>query len=106
MGCINVKIIHNYKPITATAARIGDSITTLINKVENEIHVDIERIGEQLKAIVDNMTKPIMASVSVVCSLSDFYYMNVSPNEVQWITDDTGVFFDVESNVQWIIVTN
>lgn len=106
MSCINVKIIHDHKPITATAVRIGDSITTLINKVENGLHVDIERIGEQLKAIVDNMTKPIMASVSVVCSLSDFYYMNVSPNEVQWITDDTGVFFDVESNVQWTIVTN
>lgn len=106
MGCINVKIPHNHKPIAATATRIGDSITTLIDKVENELHVDIERIGDQIKAIVDNVTKPIMASVSIVCSLSDFYYMNVSPNEVQWITDDTGVFFDVESNVQWIIVTN
>lgn len=106
MGCINVKIIHNHTPIAATTARIGESITTLINRVENELHVDIERIGEQFKAIVANITKPIMANVSIVCGLSDFYYMNVTPTEVQWITDDTGVFFDVESNVQWIIITN
>ena len=33
-------------------------------------------------------------------------FLRVTPTEIQWITDDMGVFFDVESNVDWIIVTS
>ena len=51
--------------------------------------------------------KHIGVRCSIVCTLSEVVgYISVTPKEIQWITDDVGVFFDVESNVDWIIVTS
>ena len=44
---------------------------------------------------------------SIVCTLKQIGdYLNVTPAEIQWITDDMGVYFDVQSNLDWIIVTS
>lgn len=79
----------------------------------------VSRIGEGIKVGVRSLTEPINVSLrdlvdkhlsvrcSIVCSLTEVVdYLRVSPSEVQWITDDVGVFFDVESNVDWIVVTS
>lgn len=84
------------------------------------LSASVSRIGEGIEASVKNLTQPLVASLadtviehlkvscSIVCSLVDVDdYLNVSPNEIQWITDDIGVFFNVESNVDWeVIVTS
>lgn len=82
------------------------------------LSASVSRIGEGIEASVKNLTQPLVASLtdtvikhlkvscSIVCSLKGDF-LNVSPNEIQWITDDIGVFFDVESNTDWeVIVTS
>ena len=106
MGCLKATVIHQDDPIISNVERIGGGITALINAIETNFKAIVNRSGGQLKAITEYTHKCLSVNVSVVCSLSDFYYMEVSPAEIQWITDDMGVFFDVESNVNWIITTN
>ena len=106
MSCLKVNVTHRDEPIRACVERIEDKITALIKAVETNFKVIVDRTGEQLKVITERIHDPLSVNVSVVCNLSDFYYMEVSPAEIQWITDDMGVFFDVESNVNWIVTTN
>ena len=62
-------------------------------------------VGEPMKVAAYDKSERLQIRCGVVCTVSDFYYLNVSPSDVQWITDDIGVFFDVESNVEWRILT-
>lgn len=83
------------------------------------ISATISRIGSGISARIDNLSPPSVVSVidsvknhlnvkcSIVCTLTEVTdYLRVTPKDIQWITDDMGVFFDVESNVDWIIVTS
>ena len=48
--------------------------------------------------------EPLDVECRLICSLPDLaVWLRVSPEEVQWITDDIGVFYDVVSNVEWIV---
>ena len=83
--------------LSATVSRIGEGIKVGVRSLT-------EPIGVSLRDMVD---KHLNVRCSIVCSLSEVVdYLRVSPSEVQWITDDIGVFFDVESNVDWIVVTS
>lgn len=56
---------------------------------------------------ISRADKPITVSCSVVCSIKELKnYLKVSPNDVQWITSDVGVIYNVESDMDWVIVTN
>ncbi len=67
----------------------------------------IKRIGRGLSVDASRVTNPLKVRASIVCSISEVVdFLRVTPTEIQWITDDMGVFFDVESNVDWIIVTS
>ena len=82
MSCLNVN---------ATLA--SGVLTAIASDASAHLKVRASRIGSNL-----------IVRCSVVCSLSEFAkWLNVSPSEVQWITDDVGVFYDVKSNVEWII---
>lgn len=95
MGCLNVKVTNLHNPIECGINRIGKGIKALLT-----------RVGEPMNAIATDIAEHLNVRCSIVCSVSDLRYINVSPTEIQWITNDTGVFFDVESNVEWIIVTS
>ena len=105
MGCLDVSIKHINNPIK-TATERTDSLTSLVYRIGEDLKVSTEKIKAQLQGITTSITDSIAINISVVCSLNDFYYMDVSPGDVQWITDDTGVFYDVESNVNWIVTTD
>jgi hypothetical protein len=58
-------------------------------------------------SVVDSIKKHLNARCSVICSLAEVIeFLNVTPSDIQWITDDVGVFYEVESNVDWIVVTS
>ena len=92
-----------------------------ITKATEDFRVGVQRIGAQMSAYVEKTTptlsvvnatcslirERLKASVSIVCTLSEAKkWLEVSPLEVQWITDDMGVYYDVVSNVEWIITTD
>lgn len=39
----------------------------------------------------------------LVCDVGGLKHLNVSPEDVQWITPDEGVLYSVESNTNWIV---
>lgn len=120
MSCVEV----NVKPIQqsikghCTVTRLGEGIKANINKLGQELKASIKNIGESIFINVSELSERIHATVlntssglkvkcSIICALEDVgHYLEVTPADVQWITDDMGIFYDVESNVEWIIVTS
>lgn len=98
MACINVHI----KNI------VGSCLSATMNRIGSGLSVDVSRVTNPLRvSAADSIKEHLKARASIVCSLSEVVdFLRVTPTEIQWITDDMGVFFDVESNVDWIIVTS
>ena len=98
MACINVHMNDV----------IGSCLSATISRVGSGLSVDIDKATSPfLVSAIDTIKKHLSVRTSIVCSLSEVIaFLKVTPDEVQWITDDMGVFFDVESNVDWIIVTS
>jgi hypothetical protein len=87
---------------------IGSCLSATISRIGSGMSVDIDKATPPfLATAVDTIKKHLSVRTSIVCSLSEVVdFLRVTPTEIQWITDDMGVFFDVESNVDWIIVTS
>ena len=97
MSCINVHI----KDI------IGSCLSATISRVGSGIRARIHNLCPPSGVSITDNEKHIKFRCSIVCTLSEVVgYINVTPEDIQWITDDMGVFYDVESNVDWIIVTS
>jgi hypothetical protein len=107
MSCLSVKInkaTENFSvgldriaggKIIANAQKATPSLSVVLSLVPR-FNVACTLLGERLKV-----------AAGIICTLSEVKkWLKVSPNEIQWITEDTGVYFDVVSNVEWIIVTD
>ena len=105
MGCLNVSLtlqggnlgaeVSLNKGISASAAVVSKSLLPQVTCLPC------------LSTTIREIASHIKAQCSVICSLADVgKYLDVTPADVQWITDDVGIFFEVESNVEWIIVTS
>jgi hypothetical protein len=78
-----------------------------VNNLNPLIQATANRLGEELTANASILGQRLTGTVSIICSLADFVaILKVSSDEVQWITDDMGVYFEVESNVEWIVLTS
>lgn len=97
MGCITARVSSATGAcITASVSRVGEGMTANVECVVGSLSVSADDVAEHLNV-----------RCSMVCSLSRVTnWLRVSPNEVQWITDDIGVFFDVEASGDWIVVTS
>ena len=86
---------------------MGSCLSATISRVGSGISARIYNLCPPLGVSVVDSEKHIKVRCSIVCSLSEAVaYIRVTPKDIQWITDDMGVFYDVESNVDWIIVTS
>lgn len=94
MGCLNVRVTALHEQLGCIVTRIGEGIKVLAN-----------RVGEPLKVLSTDIAEHLAVRCNIVCTLGDLHYINVSPEEVQWITDDIGIVYTVESDTNWIIVT-
>lgn len=72
--------------------------------VADGLGVEAQAVGGlQVEAV--RLHKPLDVACRLICSVSDLAnWLRVTPEEVQWITDDMGVYFDVVSNVEWTVV--
>lgn len=93
MSCIELKVTQNLSCISAKVTRIGEGLLAQAKDVSRRLFAKTSCLSG------------LDVRCSVVCSLVDVgHYLDVTPAEIQWITDDIGVFFDVESNVEWKIL--
>lgn len=106
MGCLEVKLTClNTTPFVEIDNKGG--IVTSIENIGETLLVGITNKSANPKITIYNMFEGLNILFSIVCSVAEIgNYLQVSPKDIQWITEDTGVIYDVKSNVNWIITTN
>lgn len=120
MGCLNANIASQdgASCLSATLSRIGNGLSANVSRLSHELIARIENLGETFATNVETVSSRLVAQTktidtvlsvrcSIICTLDKVAdFLEVTPDEIQWITDDVGVFYDVKSNVDWIIVTS
>ena len=102
MSCINVKINRISSSPIFEVTRIGEHIEGIITPLINPLKVYIPQI-EELQINIDSYINRIKANFSIVCSINDTPYLKVSPEDIQWISPDYYLVYEVKSNTDWII---
>lgn len=103
MSCLNVQIkMMGYSPIV----RINklNNFFIEINKINTFLNPSVLDISDKLRLSTKLVVnKQLNISCSIVCTAKEFTYLNVSPQEVQWITPDMCIVYNVKSNTTWNI---
>lgn len=110
MGCINVKVSSNNtiglttnanKPIVVNTIPItcGCGVDCTCNESFN-INVFTTPTSQ---VIVKPKVGGLNISCGIVCSVGNTIFVDVFPQEVQWITTDDVVIYSVKSNTDWLI---
>ena len=75
-----------------------------VTRVSKGLQGRARRVGAKLMAAVSDVTERLQGRVFLVCSMADLKYLNVSPEDIVWITPDQGVVYNVESNTTWRVI--
>lgn len=105
MSCLSVLVgrIAKYLNVSCKIASETTRVSLLLDPGNLSISCNI--VPDTTSISISRIPSDLNVSCGIVCSLSDVFYLVVSPDEPQWITDDMGVDFRVESNVDWIVET-
>jgi Trp operon repressor len=129
MSCLNANITRGSNAMSLNVTAVNENLLANVTNKEDGMFVKLSvvcghplanitrgsnamsfrviKANENLFASVTKKENGISVKLSMVCSLSKVIeYLRVSPSDIQWITDDIGVYFDVESNVKWIVTTD
>lgn len=93
MSCLNITVTNMSSPLQVVAERLGGIVLAVI-KSSNALNCSIS------DKLID---KHLKLTCGVVCTIADIHYLRVSPSDVQWITPDIGVVYQVTSDTDWII---
>lgn len=64
---------------------------------------NVTRVGESLQGCVARLGASLCGSVSLICTISSDFYLEVTP-DVIWLDPNTlESWFEVRSNVEWQI---
>lgn len=108
INCLNSKI----KLITSNIIPLAHRIDTLYTSIDNPnptLNILISsHNSNSFITIEDRHSNHLRVSCGIVCDVNDTggKYLDVSPDEIQWITDDIGVIYTVYSNTDWEIEIN
>lgn len=78
-------------------------LTASVKLLNEQISASVECLNAAITARVADITERLNVRCGIVCSLADVQYLEVSPQEVQWITPDEIIMYTVTSNVDWEI---
>lgn len=105
MSClsVNVNIIPSKFEVGTT---LLNKLNVNITKISNGLVILLNKINEDLKLnISDIYQKHLTVSYGIVCRIKTENYLQVSPEDVQWITEDSDIIYIVKSNTNWKIIT-
>ena len=107
MSCLSVNITRATDDLSVAVDRIaGGDMSVEMIKASPALNIALSLIP-RFNVACSLIGERLKASVSIVCTLSEIKeWLKVSPQEVQWITEDMGAYFDVFSNVEWMVVAN
>lgn len=108
ISCLNSKVklitsniiplVHLIDTLYTSIDDLNPTLNILISKNNSDLFITIE----------DKHSSHLKVSCGVVCDVNDTggKYLDVSPDEIQWITEDIGVIYTVYSNTDWEIEIN
>lgn len=103
---INTELSNCNSDIDLALSNLITDINASIEKISN-INTFISLLNPLINSEIIRKSIDINVKCRVVCSLSQLdKFLKVTPENIQWITNDTGVYYDVESNVEWVIVVD
>ena len=105
MSClsVNINIIPSKFEVDTT---LLNKLNVNITNISNGLVILLNKINEDLKLnISDIYQKHLTVSYGIVCSIKTENYLQVSPEDVQWITEDSDIIYIVKSNTNWKIIT-
>lgn len=100
--CLKVDVIPFIEPIKILLGVedcLNNNITPIIEPIKTLLRVE-EFLND---VIVSPLVEGLKVSCGIVCDIAQLNYLNVSPEEVMWITDSEGIYYSVESNTDWIV---
>lgn len=96
MGCLHVKITPIENHISP--------VVSLLNKELQITTISPDTFG-LIPVLTDLYENHLKVVCSLICSLNVKRYIEVSPEEIQWLTEDTDITYIVKSNIDWEIIT-
>jgi hypothetical protein len=100
MGCLQVTISRVGGLEVSLSCSAG--METRYSRVDG-LETSLARVGG-LTASLTDAGEHLRSRLGIVCRPEPTgWYLEVNPEEVQWITDDMGVVYNVQSNVEWTI---
>lgn len=104
---VNIEVERDGLGISCEAEDISYRLTAEVGKVNESLNVAIanEECAKHggLKMKAARSTSPMVVTFGIVCTRSEIALLEVSPEDVQWITLDMGVVYEVTSKVSWTI---
>ena len=115
MGCLHVKIdsienhispvvslLNNELQVTTTPPDTLDvNITSIVNPIEIQV---LNSTSSLIPVLTDLYKNHLKVVCNLICSLNVKGYIEVSPEEIQWLTEDTDITYIVKSNTDWEII--
>lgn len=116
MGCLHVKInpIENHiSPVvsllnkglqvtTTSSDTLNVNVTSITNPIEIQV---LNNTSSLIPVVTDLYENHLKVACSLICSLNVKGYIEVSPEEIQWLTKDSDITYIVKSNTDWEIIT-
>ena len=116
MGCLNVKMtpIENHiSPVVSllneelqVTTTPSDTLDVNITSITNPIEIQVlNNTSSLIPVLTDLYENHLRVACSLICSLNVKGYIEVSPKEIQWLTEDSDITYIVKSNTDWEIIT-
>lgn len=103
LGCLNVTAIKSNDSLNANISLLN-GLEASCNIASKNINVAVNKCSGDFISKAFKVGEDIKVSCSVVCSVSNDFYLDVS-NDIVWLTPEMiEGEFDIYSNVIWKIV--
>lgn len=72
-----------------------------VTVVLSSFSANIELTNKPMAVAATIANHRLIANCSLLCTVGGEKYLNVSPEEVVWISDAESAWYEVESNTEW-----
>lgn len=103
MSCLSVLVgrIANDLNVSCKIASETTRVSLLLD--HDNLSISCKIVSNVTDISITRIHSDLNVSCGIVCSLAEVLYLDVSPQEIQWITEDMGVVYNVSSNTSWTI---
>lgn len=103
MSCLSILVgrIANDLNVSCKIASETTRVSLLLD--HDNLNISCKITPDATSVSIVRIPSDLNITFGIVCSLADVLYLDVSPNDVQWITEDTVIMYNVSSNTSWVI---